>query len=275
MRAHPVGERLDQGGALALPGRLHGLLRHRVAGQHVVAVDPEPGEAEPAGPLVERDAALLLQRLGDRPLVVLAVEDDGGVEHRRPDEGLVDVTLAGGAVTEVRDDGLAPFLAGRVPVDGAVALDAHRVAGGVQGLGADHDRVQTELVLLGRPAAVADAAVQLEQLDRVDAAAPGHAVLAVGGEHHVVRAQRPAGPDLGGFLAEQRGPDAELALALQRDRHGVDGADQHQVPVHAPDVVGGQVQRVVGVVDPLTLRGEQLDELARLVWRVWCGLVEC
>ena len=144
----------------------------------------------------------------------------------------------------------------------------------MQGLGADHDRVQIELVLLGRPAAVADAPVQLEELDRVDAAAPGHAVLAVGGEHHVIWAQRAAGPDLGGFLAEQRGPDAELALALQRDRHGVDGADQHQVPVHAPDVVGGQVQRVVGRVDPLTLRGEQLDELARLVGQVWCGLVD-
>jgi hypothetical protein len=28
------------------------------------------------------------------------------------------------------------------------------------------------------------------------------------------------------------------------------------------------------VVDPLTLGGEQLDELARLVWRIWDGLVE-
>ena len=129
-------------------------------------------------------------------------------------------------------------------------------------------------MLLGRPAAVADPPVQLEQLDRVDAAAPGDAVLAVGGEHHVVRAKRPPGPDLGGFLAEQRGPDAELALALQGDRHGVDGADQHQVAVQPGDRIVGQVQRVVGVVDPLTLRGEQLDKLARLVWRVWCGLVE-
>ena len=75
-----------------------------------------------------------------------------------------------------------------------------------------------------------------------------------------------AGPDLGGFLPEQRGPDAELALALQGDRLGVDPADQHQVPVQVPDVGGGQVQRVVGMVDPLTLRGKQLDEPARLVW---------
>ena len=164
-------------------------------------------------------------------------------------------------------------LARRVPADGAVALDAHRVAGGVQGLAADHDRVQVELVLLGRPAAVADTAVELEQLDRVDAAAPGHAVLAVGGERHVVGAQRPPGPDLGGFLPEQRGPDAELALALQGDRLGVDPADEHEVPVQAPDVGGGQVQRVVGVVDPLTLRGKQLDESAGLVGPVRRGLI--
>ena len=115
-------------------------------------------------------------------------------------------------------------------------------------------------MLLRLPAAVADAAEQLEQLDRVDAAAPGHAVLAVGGEHHVFGAQRPAGPDLGGFLAEQRGPDAELALALQGDRLGVDPADQHQVAVQILDIGGGEVQRVVGVLDPLTLGGEQLDE---------------
>jgi len=66
-----------------------------------------------------------------------------------------------------------------------------------------------------------------------------------------------------------------LALALQRDRRGVDGPDQHQIPVHAPDVVGGQVQRVVGVVDPLTFRGEQLNEIARLIGYIWGGLVEC
>ena len=157
----------------------------------------------------------------------------------------------------------------RVPADRPVALDAHRVARGVQGLAADHDRVQVELVLLGRPAAVADPPVELEQLDRVDAAAPGHAVLAVGGEHHVVGAQRPRGPDLGGLLPEQRGPDAELALALQGDRLGVDPADQHQVPVQVPDVGGGEVQRIVGMVDPLTLRGKQLDECLVRWWRRW------
>ena len=47
--------------------------------------------------------------------------------------------------------------------DGAVALDAHRVAGGVQRLGADHDRVEAEVEVLGVPRAVVDAAEQAEQ----------------------------------------------------------------------------------------------------------------
>jgi hypothetical protein len=131
----------------------------------------------------------------------------------------------------------------------------------VQCLAADHDRVQVELVLFGVPAAVRDAAVQGQQLHRVDAAAPGHAVLAVGGEHHVAARQRAGRADLGGLLPEQRGPDAELALALQRDRLGVDPADDHQIPVHGPDVGRGKIERVIRMVDPLAFRREQLDEI--------------
>ena len=102
-------------------------------------------------------------------------------------------------------------------------------------------------------------------LHRVHAAAPGHAVLAVGREGHVLRPKRPARADLRGLLAEQRGPDAELALALQGDRLEVDPADQHQVPVQRLDLLGGDVQRVVGVLDSLALGGEELDELDRWV----------
>ena len=60
---------------------------------------------------------------------------------------------------------------------------------------------------------------------------PGDAVLAVAREGHVLRLQRPAGADLRGLLAEQRHPDAELALALQRVGLPVDPADQHHVAV--------------------------------------------
>ena len=100
-----------------------------------------------------------------------------------------------------------------------------------------------------------------EQVERVDAAAPGDAVLAVGREGEVVVAQRPAGADLGGLLAEQAGPDAQLALALQGGGLGVEPADQHQVAVQPAQLLVGDVDGVRRVLDPLALGGEQLDEL--------------
>ena len=142
------------------------------------------------------------------------------------------------AVAEVGDDGrVAVGVAG---ADGAVALDAHRVAGGVQGLRADHDRVEAEVVLVRVPAALVDAAEQAEQRERVDAAAPGDAVLAVGREDEVLRRERAAGADLRGLLAEQLGPDAELAVALERGGLGVDAAGEHHVAVEAADRLGGR-----------------------------------
>ena len=137
----------------------------------------------------------------------------------------------GRAVAEVGDH--RRVAVGVAGADDAVALHAHRVAGGVQGLGADHDRVEAEVVLVGVPGALVDAAEQAEQVERVDAAAVGDAVLAVGREDVVLRAQRAAGADLRGLLAEQLGPDAELAVALERGGLGVDAPGQHHVAVEA------------------------------------------
>ncbi len=168
----------------------------------------------------------------------------------------------------------------------AVLGDAHRVAGGVQRLGADDDRVEVEVVAVRVPAAVVHAAEHAEQVGRVDAAAPGDAVLAVGREDVVVVAQGPAGADLGGLLAEQRGPQAQLALALQRGGLGVEAAGEHHVAVQAAELFGGDVGdvRVVRcgflVLDPLALGRQQLDELGlaarglcswrRYGWCSWC-----
>ena len=73
--------------------------------------------------------------------------------------------------------------------------------------------------------------------------------------------QRAAGADLRGFLAEQAGPQPELALALQGDRLGVDAADQDQVAVERGDLVVGDVERVVGMLDALALGSQQLDHV--------------
>jgi hypothetical protein len=53
--------------------------------------------------------------------------------------------------------------------------------------------------------------------------------------------------------AAQRGPDPELALALQRDRLEIDPADQHEILVQRLDFPGGHRQRVVRMLDPLAL----------------------
>jgi hypothetical protein len=141
----------------------------------------------------------------------------------------------------------------------------------VQRLGADDDRVEVEVLLVRVPAAVVDAAEQAEQVERVHPATPGDAVLAVGGEGIVLLAQRPAGADLGGLLAEQAGPDPELALALQGGGLGVDATDEDEVAVQAAQVLVGQVLDVLGVVggrlvgDALTLGGEQLDHVRAAV----------
>ena len=145
--------------------------------------------------------------------------------------------------------------------DLAVHGDAHGVAGRVQRLRADDDRVHVELELVRVPAALVDPAEQAERHDRVDAAAVEHAVLAVGRERHVLRAQRPAGADLGGLLAEQARPDAQLALALQRGGLGVQLPDDDQVAVEVAVFLVGEVDRVVGVFDPVAIGGEQLHEL--------------
>ena len=144
----------------------------------------------------------------------------------------------------------------------AVLGDAHGVAGGVQRLRADDDRVEVEVVAVRVPAAVVHAAEHAEQVRRVDPAAPGDAVLAVGREDVVVVAQRAAGADLGGLLAEQRGPQAQLALALQGGGLGVEAPGQHHVAVQAAQLVGGEVDRRTSrVLDPLALGRQQLYEL--------------
>ena len=222
--------------------------------EHVVAVHPHAREAEALGALVDRHTGLLLGRLGDGPLVVLAEEHDRGVVDRGEREGLGHVALAGGAVAEVRDHRAV----------GAVLGDAHGVAGGVQRLGADDDRVQLEVVAVGVPAAVVHTAEHPEQVGRVDSAAPGHAVLTVGREDVVVLAGGPAGPDLGGLLAEQRRPQAQLALALQGGGLGVEAAGEHHVAVEAAELFrrdAGDVLVVLGVLDALALGRQQLHEL--------------
>ena len=171
---------------------------HRVASEHVVAVDPDPGNAEPDAAPRDRHAELLVVRLRDRPAVVLAEQHDGGVVDRGEDESLVDVTLRGGAVAEVRHD---RGVLGRVArANEAVALDAHRVARRVQGVRANDQGVVLEVVRRRVPATMVDSAEEPKDMGQVKAAGVGDAVLAVGREDVVLGGQRAARADLRGLL---------------------------------------------------------------------------
>jgi hypothetical protein len=203
-------------------------LGDREAGQDVVAVHSHARQAEAGGPLVEGHAGLAFVGFGDRPLVVLAEEHKGGVVHRGEVQGLAHIALAGGAVPEIGDGGRF----------GAVHGHAHRVAGGVQRLRADHEGVEVEVVVRGVPATVADAPEHGEQGERIEFPAQGDRVVAVAGEHEVVVVQGAGRSDLGGLLAEQRGPQAQLPLPLERDPLAVDPPCAHHVPVETAQFLG-------------------------------------
>jgi hypothetical protein len=177
------------------------------------------------------------------------------------DEGLVDVTLRGRAVPEVGDDRGVP--GGVTRADQAVALDTHRVAGRVQRVRADDERVQVEVVRRGVPAAVVDATEQAQQVREVDTARVRDPVLAIGREHVVLGGERPAGADLGGFLAQALRPQTELALPLQRGGLGVEGPHEHHVAVHPAQGVGvevGDERAIHGMLEAHARWREQLDE---------------
>ena len=80
--------------------------------------------------------------------------------------------------------------------------------------------------------------------------------------------QRATGADLGRLLAEQAGPQSELALTLEGVSLGIEAADEDEVAVEAPQVVRRQVRDVlvvVGMGETLALGGQQLDHVRATV----------
>ena len=86
VRAHAVGQRLDEARALAGAGLVEGDAGHGVAREHVVAVDLHAGMPKPVAAQVQRRARLARDRHRDRPVVVLQEEDlraSGSSRRRR------------------------------------------------------------------------------------------------------------------------------------------------------------------------------------------------
>ena len=146
MGAHAIRIGLDQGRAAAAARSLQSRCGRRVYREDIIAVDAYARETEAGSPAIQRNSRLPLDRLGDRPLVVLAEEHDGRVVGAGEDECLVDIALTGGAVAEVADHRhVAVRIAG---ADEAVAFHTHCVARGMQRLRADNDCVEMESALL-------------------------------------------------------------------------------------------------------------------------------
>ena len=234
--------------AAAIAGTVEHRARHRESGKHVVAVDAHARHAVGGGALGNRHAALSLHRHRDRPLVVLHEEDHRGGEGSGEHHRLVDVTGAGGSVAEAGQDGVV----------GAVALDTHGVADGVEGMRADDDGEDTQADAVRIPAGVRVAAVELQQLICLDSAHMEDAGLTVGGEAVVAGAHGVARADLHALLAECGTPQAEFAGALECGGFDVHASGDRDIAIHRAQLVWRDLERVVRVVHALALGREQL-----------------
>ena len=222
VRLDPVGERLDQRGAVAGRRPRHPGPHRRVDRGGVVAVDEQRRDAV-ADPLrgQRRRRRLLRQRHADRVPVVLHQEHHRGLPHAGEVERLVGVALAGRAVAEQRQRHLVLVLQrGRV-----------READRVQGVGRQRGALRRDPVLVGVVAAVPVAAQQREGLLGGHAAGQHRHRVAVGRKQPVLAAQRERGPDLAGVLAAGGRVDREPALLGQRGRLAVEAAPEHHPPV--------------------------------------------
>src|SRR5215831_13847534 len=214
VHAQAIGHALDQSRTVAGARPVDRLTRGRVDSEHIVTVHLEAGQPVRQGLLGDRARVrLLLERHRDRPLVVLAHEDDRHVPDAGEVQRLVEVALGGCAVAEVRhhDHVVAPILRGVGEPDRVGQLRRHR----------DRDR---QVVLVGPGLAALEVAREEEQelLDRP--APPDHRPRLAERRHHPVR--RPQGedaPQLGSFLALGRRAWAQARCRGSRRCRGSTG----------------------------------------------------
>lgn len=165
---------------------------------------------------------------GDRVLVVLNEEQYGCVVGAGEDECFAGVSFGHGTVTDVSDHGFSAF---GLPSGSLVETDAHRVPGGVESLGGEHDGVEPEPGLFGVPAAEGVAAEHGEDVDEVDAARECDAMFPVGREDRIEGAQCVCGSGLRGFLTVGGDPQCELTLSLERSGCVVEPTGERHLPV--------------------------------------------
>lgn len=156
-------------------------------------------------------------------MVVLTDEHDRCPVGRGEDHGLVDVTLACRAITEVRHSDLV----------GAIVEDAEPVADRMKGLRADDDLERRHPDGFGVVGCTFLAAPHAHIITWLSATGIHHAMLSVAREDEVLRGQCSTGADLCRLLPVARRPQAKLALALQGDTLGINATQDDHVLVQS------------------------------------------
>ena len=267
VRGTAVGEELDDRRALVGAGALFGPLGRGPDGEEVVAVDAQgrkaiadglggEGGLKPAGDALEGR---------DGPLVVDDVEDHRGAVDRGEGQGVVEVAFRRGAVADPGDGDLVVALvgAGHGPADSLRHLGAEVARDGEEAevLGRIHDRqltafdgvrgVRIDLVHHGR-----------ERITARDQ----QALLAIGGEAHVLARQDHALGDGDGLLARAFHIEAGLALTVSAMHPVVEGAGQDH-GLEAP-TQGLGVQFRIPRADGLAVIGQHADQPEGMVAHV-------
>ena len=118
VHAEAIGQALDERRAVAAPGAFDRLAHHVDDGEEIVAVDLHAGEAVGDRLLRNRRRRRLqLARRGNRPVIVLAEEDDRRLDDAGEIGGLVKVALRRGALAEVDDDHIVFALEAEAPAE--------------------------------------------------------------------------------------------------------------------------------------------------------------
>src|SRR5215813_8707802 len=251
-----IGDALDEGGPVTRARPVHRLAARRVDGKHVVAVDLDARETVGGGLLGDgARVGLLLDRHGDRPLVVLAEEHHGTVPHPGEVGRLVEVALGSGAVAEVRHDH-------RVL---AAVLDPVGDAHGVRELGR-HGNGHGQVTLLRRRLPTLETP-RVEGEELLDGPTPPEhgRRLPEGRYQPIPRLQRAHAADLRGLLPLDGGEGADPALALEPQHALVEAPSQQHAAVEAQELFGRELRLEGGVEISLAVEDRQaLDGKLRL-----------
>ena len=209
MRRRPVRHGLDERRPVACAGAGHSLGDRLVDGEHVVPVHPDGRDAVADG-LVRQPCGgrLGAQRRRDRPLVVVAEEDERRLHHRGDVHALVERALGRRAVAEERQrDRL-----------GSLQLQAPGEPCGVRDLRRDRDADRRDVHVLRVPPAGRMPAPPLEDRGGRQAAQQPDRRVAVAREDPVAVLERVDGTGLDRLVAAEDRVRPDPALSVVDDR---------------------------------------------------------